>query len=193
MPSQAYRQWRISRASELDEVETAHTLVGGTARGRRYATQQINGAYAVLLASQFQGFTRDLHTEAILHLVTLIPHLGFRLAMREEFLWNRQLDTRNANQTTIGGDFGRLGIRQLWMQVDAVSPNNPLRRRALEELNAWRNAIAHQAFDPAVLGGTVILRLARVRRWRRACDRLARSLDAVVQMHIQSVTGVSPW
>jgi hypothetical protein len=193
MLSHAYRQWRTSRATELDEVEAAHTLVGGTARGRRYTTQQINRAYAVLLASQFQGFARDLHTEVMHHLLAIIPHLGFRTAMREDLLWNRQLDTRNANQATIGGDFGRLGIRQLWMQVDAVSPNNPLRRRALEELNAWRNAVAHQAFDPGVLGGTVVLRLARVRRWRRACDRLARSLDAVVQMHIQSVMGVSPW
>jgi hypothetical protein len=82
MPSQAYRQWRASRANELDQLEAAHTLVGGTARGRRYTTQQINRAYAVLLASQFHGFARDLHTEAVIHLVGIIPHLGFRLAMR---------------------------------------------------------------------------------------------------------------
>jgi hypothetical protein len=193
MPSQAYRNWKTSRAMELDQVETAHTLVGGTARGRRYTTQQINRAYAVLLASQFQGLARDLHTEAVMHLVGIIPHLGFRGAMRQELLWNRQLDTRNANQATIGGDFGRLGIPQFWMQVDAVSPNNPRRRRALEELNAWRNAIAHQAFDPVVLGGMTILRLARVRRWRRGCNRLARAFDSVVRRYIQTITGTKPW
>jgi hypothetical protein len=193
MPSRAFREWRTSRASELDQVEAAHTLVGGTARGRRYTTQQINRAYAVLLASQFQGFARDLHTEAADYLVAVIPHAGFREAMRQELLWNRQLDTRNANQATIGGDFGRLGILGFWSQVDAASANNPRRRQALEQLNAWRNAIAHQAFDPAQLGGTTVLHLARVQRWRHACDRLARSLDTVVRTHIQTVTGGNPW
>jgi hypothetical protein len=62
MPSRAYRHWKGGRATELDQVETAHILLGGTARGLRYTTQQINRAYAVLLASQFQGFARDLHT-----------------------------------------------------------------------------------------------------------------------------------
>jgi hypothetical protein len=178
---------------ELDQVEAAHTLLGGTARGRRYTTQQINRAYAVLLASQFQGFARDLHTEAVDHLVAAVPHPGFRAAVREEFLWNRQLDTRNANQGTIGGDFGRLGITNLCVQVDAVFPQNDRRRRGLEDLNHWRNAIAHQAFDPAVLGGAINLRLARVQHWRRSCDRLARSLDRVLRGYIHSVTGTYPW
>ena len=56
MPSRAYRQWQHVRARDLDQLESAHTLLGGSARGRRYTTQQINRAYAVLLASQFQGF-----------------------------------------------------------------------------------------------------------------------------------------
>jgi hypothetical protein len=120
MPSRAYRQWNRTRSAELDEVEAVHTLLGGTARGRRHTTQLINRAYAVLLASQFQGFARDLHTESVDYLVGVIPHPGFRAAMREELLWNRQLDTRNANQGTIGGDFGRLGMASLWLKVDGV-------------------------------------------------------------------------
>jgi hypothetical protein len=191
--SRAYRRWNRSRSKELDEVEAAHTVLGGTARGRRYTTQQINRAYAVLLASQFQGFARDLPTEAIDYLVAVIPHPGFRAAMRQELLWNRQLDTKNANQGTIGGDFSRLGIPQFWGQVDAVFVNNDLRRQWLDDLNAWRNAIAHQSFDPAMLGGTTNLQLARVQRWRRSCNKLARSLDSVLRAYIQFVTGNSPW
>jgi hypothetical protein len=139
MPSRAYRQWSRTRATELDEVEAAHILVGGTARGRRYTTQQINRAYAVLLASQFQGFARDLHTESVDYLVVVIPHPRFRAAMREELLWNRQLDTRNATQATLGGDFGRLGILNFWAQVDAVLVNNNLRRQGIEQLNTWQS------------------------------------------------------
>jgi hypothetical protein len=193
MPSRAYRLWNHTCATELDQIETAHTLLGGTLRGRRYTTQQINRAYAVLLAAQFQGFARDLHTESVDCLVAVIPHPGFRLAMRQELLWNRQLDSKNANQRTLGGDFGRLGVLHFWTQVDAVFVNNHLRRQGLEELNAWRNAIAHQAFDPVVLGGTTTLHLARVQRWRRGCHRLARSIDRVLQTYIRSVTGNSPW
>jgi hypothetical protein len=193
MSSRAYRRWRGTRAAELDQVAAAHTLLGGTARGRRYTTQQINRAYAVLLASQFQGFARDLHTEAVDYLVAVIAHPQFRAAMRQELLWNRQLDARNANQGTIGGDFGRLGILDFWDQMDAVFANNRLRRQWLDDLNAWRNAIAHQSFDPAVLGRSTVLRLARVRQWRRCCNRLALSLERVVGGYIRTVTGTNPW
>jgi hypothetical protein len=193
MPSEAYRQWQHARARELDQIESAHTLLGGSARGRRYTTQQINRAYAVLLASQFQGFARDLHTESVDLLVTVIAHPIFRITVRRDFLWGRQLDSRNANQATLAGDFTRLGIHDLWRRVDSVFVNNHLRRQWLDNLNTWRNAIAHQAFDPAVLGGRTILHLATVQRWRQGCHKLARSLDSVLRAHIQSVMGSNPW
>ncbi len=61
MPSTSYGEWTASRAVALNEMAQAHAAVGGTQRGRRFATQHINTSYAVLLASQFQGFCRDLH------------------------------------------------------------------------------------------------------------------------------------
>lgn len=48
--------WRSTQADRLDEIENAHESVGGSERGRRFATQQLNRVYAVLLAAQFQGF-----------------------------------------------------------------------------------------------------------------------------------------
>ena len=53
--------------------EAVHANVGGTERGRRYATQQINRAYAVQLASEFQGFCRDLYSECMDHVVATAP------------------------------------------------------------------------------------------------------------------------
>ena len=110
MPSLSYAKWEAARASELDEMSKAHAAVGGTARGRRYTTQQINRSFAVLLASHFQGFCRDLHSECVDHILTVItPDL--RSLVRAEFTRNRQLDRGNAQPSSLGADFGRLGIK----------------------------------------------------------------------------------
>src|SRR5262245_31963645 len=78
--------------------------------------------------------------------------------------------------------------------VEAHRPQNPARRAALEELNTWRNAIAHQDFPAALLrAGRPSLTLAQVQAWRRACDGLARSFDDVLRNHLQTLTGTLPW
>src|SRR5271155_4208753 len=70
MPSESLRRWNDVRIHALNEIEGAHESVGGSERGRRYATQQINYAYAAILSSQFQAFCRDLHSESVDYLVT---------------------------------------------------------------------------------------------------------------------------
>ena len=62
--SVALDRWNTNARQALDEIADAHRAVGGAGRGRRYATLQVNYAYAVLVSSQLQGFCRDLHTEA---------------------------------------------------------------------------------------------------------------------------------
>src|SRR5713226_2645578 len=153
MPSIAFQSWVTDRALRLDEIEHAHRRVGGTGRGRRYATQQINHAYAMLLSSQFQGFCRDLHSECVDQLVGSVSPARLRVALRAEFLLNRKLDKGNPNPGNIGSDFSRLGLK-LWTDVYAHDPRNQPRKILLEELNEWRNAIVHQDFDPSKLGGT---------------------------------------
>jgi hypothetical protein len=177
----------------LDEIAQGHAAVSGTRRGRRFNTQQFNRAYAVMLAAQFQGFCRDLHSECVDHLVGMIPApLAIRPLVRDEFTRDRKLDRGNAQPSSLSVDFRRLGI-DLWNEMRTFDPRTSELNRLLEELNQWRNAIAHQDFDPRKLGGTTILRLDRVRQWRRACERLARSLDKVMRRHMESLTGSSPW
>jgi hypothetical protein len=53
-----------TRVDALIEIEQAHAEVGGSKRGRWYGTQQINQTYAVILASQFQGFAVDFSRNA---------------------------------------------------------------------------------------------------------------------------------
>jgi hypothetical protein len=175
MPSNSLKRWISDRINALDEIENAHAMVGGTEKGRRYATQQINYSYAALLSSQFQGFCRDLHSEYIDVVVGIMP-LAARGFLRDEFLFHRSLGRGNPNPAAIGSDFNRLGIN-FWTEVYALDLKNTRRRELLEELNNWRNAIVHHDFDPVSLGGTATLHLAKVRRWRIAINALARSFD----------------
>ncbi|HTU92784.1 MAG TPA: hypothetical protein VMF69_22070 [Gemmataceae bacterium] len=175
----------------MDEIENAHALVGGTERGRRYATQQINYSYAALLSSHFQGFCRDLHSECMECLVAIVP-VQLQGLLRAEFSWNRGLSRGNPHPGTIGSDFNRLGV-DFWTQVYAVDARNERRRELLQELIDWRNAIAHQDFDPVAPGSIPTLHLARVRAWRNAVNALARSFDQAMYNYLQGVVGTAPW
>lgn len=193
MPSASYRRWRTVRASSLEEITQAHAAVGGTGPGRRYTTEQLNRAFAVLLASQFQGFCRDLHSECVDHiLAVLAPAPALVNLVRAEFTRGRQLDRGNARPSSLGADFGRLGI-DLWDELKAYDAAAEAWRQGLELLNEWRNAIAHQDFTSPKLGGIMKLRLVQVRRWRTSCNRLARAADEVLRRHLQTLTGTSPW
>ena len=192
MTSVSLHVWRTVRRTELDEMEAAHRSVGGSGRGRRYATQQINQAYAVLLSSQFQGYCRDLHSECASYFVQSVPAGILRTALRNVLVQHRKLNTGNPNPGNIGEDYNRFGI-SFWDEVKNLDMRNQARQNRIEELNAWRNAIAHHDFDPARLGGTTILRLQQVLRWRKACHSLAGAFDKVMRTHLHAVNGVSPW
>src|SRR5262245_57515056 len=119
MPSTSYQEWTNRRSRALDEMAQAHVAVGGSQRGRRYATQQINRSYAVLLASHFQGFCRDLHSECVDHLTNALLPAVLQPIVRAEFTLNRQLDSRNAQPGSIGSDFDRLGV-DFWTRVEGL-------------------------------------------------------------------------
>jgi hypothetical protein len=191
MPSASYRHWRTSRASALHDIETALAAVGGVGRGRRVAHQQVTRAYAVLLSAEFQGFCRDLHTECVESIKAAVP-AALQPVIEREFAFNRLLDRGNPTPGNIGSDFNRLGV-EFWPKVLAADLRAATWQRKLELLNSWRNAIAHNDYDRTKLGGTIVLRTAAVREWRRACTRLARLFDVVLPGHLHTVTGTLPW
>jgi len=193
MASKALVGWRKRSARVLDEIEAAHGLVGGRTAAGRFAAQQINHAYVVMLCSQFQRYCRDLHTECVGVLTPSPVSADTRLLLlKRELTQRRKLDAGNPNPGNLGADFGRLGI-DFWTVVDARDRNGPQRRRMVEEMCSWRNAIAHQDFDPARLGAGKILRFAVVRRWRAACDELARTFDSALFTYLRGIMGRDPW
>jgi hypothetical protein len=193
MPSYSYRQWRTVRARALDEMAEAHAAIGGTARGRRFATQQINRGYAVLLAAQFQGFCRDLHSECVDHILDVIaPSPPLYQILLGELTRGRQLDRGNAQPGSLGADFRRLGV-ELWPALSHGSASAERWKHELDLLNEWRNAIVHEDFTSARLTGIMNLQLNQVRRWRRTCGRLAKAMDEVMWRYLEQKTGVAPW
>jgi hypothetical protein len=191
MPSNSLLEWRGIRAVALDEIEAAHVRVGGTARGRRYTTQQINRAYAVLLSSQFQGFCRDLYSECVDYVVGT-PATQTRQVIRAQFLWGRPFGRGNPQGSAIGSEFGRFGF-SFWDEVYALHAQNDRRRELLDELMEWRNAIAHNDFDPARFGLNPMLLLHQVRTWRSAMNVLAQSFDTVMRVRLTQLLGAAPW
>jgi hypothetical protein len=193
MPSSALKQWQSRAARVLDEVESAHAAVGGAGAGRRFAAQQVNHAYVVMLCSQFQRFCRDLHTECVNVLtapsIVADPRLPI---LRTALLAGRKLDTGNPNPGNVGSDFGRFEL-ELWARVRASNINAVRLHQALDDLCAVRNAVAHQDFDPRRLRGRQTVRLADVRRWRRSCDGLAIALDGLLGGHLAGIIGRRPW
>jgi hypothetical protein len=150
----------------------------------------------VAVAAQFQRFCRDLHSEASQRLADAVLPRAFRGAVLRLLTEGRRLDAGNANAGTLGADFDRLGL-EFWAEVEATAQHRRL-LRDLERLNVWRNAVVHQDFAmkpgrEKLVRGTSPDRLGDVRRWREACDALARVFDGIVRAHVDGVVGGDPW
>lgn len=191
MITASLRTWRTRRARSLDDLEAAYRALPSTGQGHRRAAQQLNQAYAVFVSSQFQAFCRDLHSESVADLLAGIEPPSIRRVLRMGLLWERRLDRGNPTPGNIGSDFGRLGI-SFWKRVHASDARNIRRMAKLEQLNAWRNAIAHHDFNPSRLGRAGVLQLRTVRTWRRAVRLLAEDFDQVMRTYVESVVGSRP-
>ena len=192
MPSRALRNWQTRSRKVLDEVEAAHAVVGGGRGARGFARQQINQAYVVLLSSQFQRFCRDLYDESVDHLVGQPEHEPMNPLVRELLARSRRLNRGNASPANIGADFERLGV-SFWDEVRRRNVHNLSRQRKLEELNSWRNAIAHQDFSDPAFEGVERVSLAQVRTWRSACDALAVEFERMLRLYLHTFFGTDPW
>ncbi len=143
----------------------------------------------MLLASQFQGFCRDRHSEAADFIASATQPTALRPVMKERLVAGRQLHSGNAQPGSIGSDFGRFFASKFWDEVDKLDASYNSRRAELERLNKWRNAIAHQDFGEV---GSQGLRLAQVRRWRANCNVLATAFDRVLGRRLRALVGSTP-
>ncbi len=169
-------------------MEDTHRTIGGAGAGRRWQVQHLNDSYILYLAAHFQLFCRNLHSEAVTFFVSEMP-TSAQTPIQVLLLRDRQLDRVNAQPGSLGADFGRLGM-SLWDRLKALSNLNSDRQSKLEQLNVWRNSIAHQNLPPASQSERT---LQRVRSWRSACNGLAKGMDEVVAQHVLALLGKPPW
>ena len=196
MPSVALRHWTTTRRSRIDELYAAHVAVGGSGRGRRTATRQVNWAITLQLAGEFQGYARELHAEAADIFVLRSNFVGgpYETAFRNLLVFNRKLDKGNATKSNLKQDFTRLGFDVL-DQISSSYLRGSTWLDSLEKLNTARNGIAHSDLGKiaeATEGRS--LDLALVRNWDASMRALAKALDTVTAKNIAALTkGRRPW
>jgi hypothetical protein len=137
-------------------------------------------------------FCRALHTECVEHLIGAPQYAAIRLIVYNSLVHGRKLNWGNANAGNIGSDYAQLGL-DIWSSVHAASPRSEQRQKKLEQLNLWRNEVAHHDFDKPRLGGRRECTLSEVREWRRACNALALDFDRAARAYLIGVTGQAPW
>lgn len=148
MVSNSLIRWQNERASAMDALIDAHRILPGGRPGRRWASEQLNHALFLRLASEFQGFGRDIHDEAVSFILTAsvqAPPIA-RSILESNLKFARRIDRGNANVGTLGADFRRLGIPIIKL-VKHESALNERRLLVLGSLNAARNAIAHNELN----------------------------------------------
>jgi hypothetical protein len=115
MASASFANWAAARADRIKRLRAAHEAFGGTGPGRRWVTDELNHALILRLASEFQGFVRDLHDETGLFIARSLAPGNQQLqdSLRIPYTLHRKMNQGNADPGTLGNDFGLFGM-VLW-------------------------------------------------------------------------------
>jgi hypothetical protein len=156
--SNALEKWVEERAEALDSLDAIHGTVTGRRRGRKYNTKHLNRTLFVALSAEFQGFCRDLHEDAAIHIAEsiatvpgnakIVPVVLDALVQehtsgQKKPAKGRRLDKGNANVDALSTDFSVLGM-DLWAEMSKQYPKRtPKWRKTLDSLNYVRNGVAH--------------------------------------------------
>lgn len=195
MSSDALAHWRTVGLARIAELEAVHVNLTGAGPGRRWGTNQVNRSLYVALVAQFQGFCRDLHDEALrVYLDEANPLQRQNLAT--QLRQGRRLDLRNPRRSTLGHDFGRLGL-DLIGGLKQVEPECEMRLVALDQVVDYRNAVTHGdevMIEQIETSGAVRSTKRSFQRHRRIFDRLAGTVDHVVAGQLARFMEIDvPW
>ena len=191
--SNAKDVWDTHCAARLNQLEQIHADVRGSGRGRRWYTGQLNRSLLVALVGQFQEYCRDLHNEAID--VYLAAANQRQVEVLNTLLkQDRKLDTQNPRRSSLGSDFGRLGI-DLIPTLRSRGPKTVSDLERLDELVEFRNAIVHgneSKVESLIKRYQTRMTLHSYRQFRHALDRIVRTMDTVVVIEFANGLQIQP-
>lgn len=185
-PSQALQQWNTIRQGRLTKMEARCVWAAGLVPPDPEMIDEHLRAYVTLLSAHFQGFCRDLYTEAALKVVSRIKQRGLHPIVQAQFATGLKLEKVNPTLDALAEDFGRFGIVNLRAAVGTGLPADAHKGR-LRAMNECRNKCAH--------GEPVIpeLLLPNIQDWRNSCDWLAARLNVVVYNRLWASFRAAPW
>lgn len=182
MPSYAFLRWQNDRLPRLSALEAQAAPIPPSV----LADENLR-ALVAMLSAHFQGFCRDLYTEAADSVVrTLPPHL--HALTKSQFMAQIALGTGNPNLQALIRDFERFGM-SLRSELD-TNPANVVRLNHLALMNQWRNFVVHHGVV-APPGPPLDLPMAQT--WQHSCDGLATELDRIVYDYLRATLGAPPW
>jgi hypothetical protein len=185
MPSASLIQWQTNRMPRLQQVEIQCAAVLAAPAPNPHLIDENLRGYVLLLSAHFQGYCRDLHTEAAQVIASKV-RASLRLLIQTQFMAHRKLDQGNPNVENLKADFQRFG-QVLDLASDLA---NAPRLAELSTMNKWRNIAAHQG-TPIPAG--IPLNLPALQSWRNSCAGLATSLDSLVYNILRANLRRNPW
>jgi hypothetical protein len=196
MTSPALATWRSSRLSRLDRLLAVHPDSSGSTTDPSVA-QEWTQALVLRLASEFQGYCRDLHNDVSGAIAGALAASDCRIQLMifTGLTAGRALNRSSADPQTLATDFARLGV-MLWRELTQRHPHDgPIWREILGLLHQARNGVVHD--DPqriiGVLDAGWVLEIQTVIRWRDLLDEVAVAMDDVVSSAIADLFGMIPW
>jgi hypothetical protein len=187
MPSVSLQHWQNDRTPRLTQIDAQCAASLTAVRPNAYLIDENLRGYVVSLSAHFQGFCRDLNTEAA-QLIAVEAQPRLLMLILAQFTAHRILDRSNPNIDNIAKDFARFGF-DLRTKINA-DPANALRQQHLAALNQWRNVAAHQG---TTLPASGPLTLPTLQTWRASCSGLATSLDAIMYNELAVILRRNPW
>lgn len=149
----------------------------------------------MLLAARFQGFARSLHAQTADAIAQGAHNARYRVLLGASLTRSIELSRVNAQPGSIAKDFERFGV-DIWEAMARKRRDNVKRRRKLQALIAWRNAIAHDDIERRRNTGGLepsTINLQTCRSWRSAANVLATLLDEVAADHCETLGLPRPW
>jgi hypothetical protein len=107
MPSVSLLHWQNDRTPRLTQIDAQCAVSLAAVPPNAYLIDENLRGYVVLLSAHFQGFCRDLYTEAAQLIAFRVPQ-RLRTLILAQFIAHRALDRGNPNIDNIAMDFDRL-------------------------------------------------------------------------------------